>query len=633
LNYAYLAAPMAAVLLLCPATSFAQAPDGDLSQLSIEDLSNLEVTSVSRRAAPLSQAPAAIFVITRDDIERTGAQSLPEALRLAPNLQVARLDTLSYAISARGFNHATSTANKLQVLIDGRSVYTPLFSGVFWDEQNVLLDDVDRVEVISGPGGTLWGANAVNGVINVTTRDAHETLGGLASLGGGNYDQDVALRYGARLTDKLSARVYAMATRDGPGTLSSGLAARDERENAQVGFRGDWAGAVTTFTLQGDYAGGDLEYVPGALRRTSINGGNLLGRWTARMRDESVFEAQASYTNSQRSASTGIDAKLDAYTLDWQYNLAPGRRHTAIVGGGYRRTDDSLLPGPRTAMLSPAQRTLELWHLYAQDSISLAEDVDLVGGLKIESNDYTGVEYMPNLVLSWRPADDALLWTAISRAVRTPSRADTELINPGIIAGGPNFDSEYLTAYELGFRGRPAERLSFSVSTYLNVYDDLRTLEGTTPAAYPLVIENKMHGQTYGVEAWGIYALSANWRLSAGMSWMQKELKLDAGSRDPLGVGFAGNDPMVQGSLRSSLNLTPDIDFDVTLRGVDELPSPAVPAYAELDARFGWRLTERLEFSITGANLLHEQHLEFASNGIAPISVPRSVFARTRWRF
>jgi iron complex outermembrane receptor protein len=226
-----------------------------------------------------------------------------------------------------------------------------------------------------------------------------------------------------------------------------------------------------------------------------------------------------------------------------------------------------------------------------------------------------------------------LIWSAVSRAVRTPSRADTELINPGLINGGPDFESEYLTAYELGFRGRPAEQVSLSVSTYLNVYDDLRTLEATTPVIFPLVISNKMHGQTYGAEAWGIYALTANWRLSAGVSWMRKELKLDAGSRDAFGVAYAGNDPVVQGSLRSSINITPNLDLDVTLRGVDKLPSPVIPAYAELDARLGWRVTKSLEFSITGTNLLHEQHREFASSGVTPVLVPRAVYARTRWRF
>jgi iron complex outermembrane receptor protein len=627
---------LAVTTIRLPAPALAQemaAAAGDFGGLSIEQLANLEVTSVSRRAEPLREAPAAVYVITHEDIERSGALSLPEALRLAPNLQVARVDAGGYGITANGFNHSSATANKLQVLIDGRSVYTPLFSGVFWDEQNVLLDDVDRIEVISGPGGTLWGANAVNGVINVITRSAHETAGGSLTVGGGSYDQDIALRYGVRLGDNGALKVYGLGSRNGPSESASGADARDKNDNTQFGFRGDWDTASSTITFQGDYYHGDGERPLGVATAPKISGGNLLGRWTRRFGDDSNLMVQAYYDRTERFTSSRIQAVVDTYAVDAQYNFALGRRHSFVVGGGYRLTDDEFLHPPGTSFLDPAERKLDLWQAFGQDTISLADDLDLIAGLKIERNDYTGVEYMPNLVLSWRATEKATLWASASRAVRTPSRFDRDLINPGLIAGGPNFQSEYLTAYEIGYRGTPSSAFSLSVSAFYNDYDELRTLEGTTPVNFPLVIANGMHGKTYGVQAWGALAVSDAWRLSAGYSKLDKELALDPGSRDVFGVQFAGNDPDSQFSVRSSTNFGRHVEMDLALRGVGALPSPAVPSYVEVDARLGLRLTDALALSVSGYNLADKRHLEFAGTSAPRTYIPRSFYVSTRWRF
>lgn len=605
----------------------------DLSRLSLEDLANVEITSVSRHPEALSGAPAAIYVISNDDIRLSGADSLPEALRLAPNLQVARLNASSYGISARGFNHSTGTSNKLQVLVDGRSVYTPLYSGVFWDAQGVMLDDIERIEVVSGPGGTLWGANAVNGVINVITREAAATQGGLATLTTGSDDTVANLRYGGRFGETGAFRLYGMAADHGDSRTTAGAGGRDAWDRAQAGFKLDWGGAGDGFSLQGDAYQGSSDPVAGARAEGVIGGGNLLGRWVHGSEGGGVLEATAYYARDHRTITSGIKDSLEVYNLDLQYALASRGRHRIVVGGGYRQNQDNFRGAFRTSFLDPASRTTRLSNVFAQDEIALRDNLILTLGLKVEHNSYTGVEYMPNARLAWRPTDHALIWGAVSRGVRTPSRFDRDLINPGLVAGGPDFVSEELVAYELGYRGQPAANLSLSVSAYYNVYDNLRTAEASTARVFPLVIRNGMRGETYGVEAWGAWQVRDGWRLTAGANLLHKDLSLDRGSRDIFGVDFAGNDPDYQLSLRSHMSLTPTVDFDLDLRSIDSLKSPAVAAYTELSARLGWRVSDQVELALVGDNLLNDQHLEFVNGSLARREVPRSLRASLRWGF
>ena len=595
-----------------------------LGDLSIEQLSNLQVTSVSGRAQTVNEAPAAVYVISSDDIVRSGVRSIPGALRLAPNLQVGRSDSASYGISARGFNQSTGTANKLLVLVDGRIVYTPLFSGVFWDEQNTILEDLDRIEVVSGPGGTLWGSNAVNGVINIVSRDAHETTGLLVTGGASDTSQALGLRYGARFGDSGAFRVYGLG-------LKRGVDAPNEFLSQQAGFRADWSNAVDTVTLQGDVYGGDQRDMPGQIADTTIDGGNLLGRWSRRFADDSGFQLQAYYDRTSRQVASGITADVDALDVSAQYNLAIARVHNLVFGGGVRATSDSFKPGPATAFLKPSDRTLRTFHFYAQDSIDLGANTDLIFGLKAEHNTYTGMEYMPSVRLAWRPSGHEVAWAAVSRAVRTPSRFDRDLSVPGQLAGGPDFVSETLTAYELGYRAQPTERFWFSASAYFNEYDDLRTLEASGPGVFPLVIRNGMHGQTYGFETWGAYALADWWRLNAGLSLLHKDLKLDAGSADMLGVDFAGNDPSAQATLRSLMDIGARTEFDVTVRAVGELPNPKVSSYVAIDMRVGFRMTDHLEVAVSGSNLF-DDHVEFINPNLPANEVTRSVFISARWR-
>ncbi|MBP9756259.1 MAG: TonB-dependent receptor, partial [Phenylobacterium sp.] len=586
-----------------------------------------------KRPETLGAAPAAIYVIRNEDIRFSGADSLPEALRLAPNLQVARSSASGYGITARGFNHSTGTANKLQVLVDGRSVYTPLYSGVFWDAQGVMLEDVERIEVISGPGGALWGANAVNGVINVITRKAADTQGGLVHLTDGSSDTVANLRYGGRLGETGAFRIYGLAADYADSRTTLGDGGGDSWDRAQTGFKLDWGGQGDTFSLQGDLYEGSSNPVAGARAEGVIGGGNLLGRWVHGTAAGGLLEATAYYARDYRTITSGIKDSLQVYNLDLQYALASRGRHRVVVGAGYRQNRDNFRGGFRTSFLDPASRATRLGNLFAQDEIRLRDDLILTLGLRLEHNSYTGLVYLPNARLAWRPSDHALIWGAVSRGVRTPSRFDRDLINPGLVAGGPDFTSETLVAYELGYRGQPAANLSLSVSAYYNVYDSLRTAEASIGTVFPLVIGNGMRGETYGVEAWAAWQVREGWRLSAGANLLRKDLSLDPASRDIFGVDFAGNDPDHQLSLRSHMSLTPAVDLDIDLRHVDRLKSPAVPAYTELGARLAWRVSDQVELAVIGENLLNDQHVEFVNGSVARREVPRAVRASLRWGF
>jgi len=610
-----------------------QVASADVQQLSIEQLANVEITSVSKRAEPLNQAATAIFVINQDDIQRSGGTSIPEILRLAPNLQVAQLSASSYGITARGFNQSTGTANKLLVMMDGRVVYSPLFSGVFWDAQNTMLDDLDRIEVISGPAGTLWGSNAVNGVINITSRNSKDTQGNLLDVRAGSLDDTISARHGGSLGANTTYRVYVTALHDRNLSRIDGQVSRDGWDNVQGGFRTDWDGGGDMVTLQGDLYRGNSQAVPGAPANGTIGGQNLLASWTRTLDGNASIKTQVYYDNARRDLTSGIRASVDTFDFDTQYNFALGEQHSIVVGGGYRATDDTFVRGPGTSFLDPGHRTLGLGNIFAQDAISLTPDITLTLGMKFEHNSYTGWEFMPDSRLAWRPSETSVVWFSAARAVRTPSRFDTELFSPATLAGGAGFVSEELLALELGYRAQPFADFSFSVSTYFNIYDDLRTLEASGPIVFPLVIKNGMRGNTYGVEAWGSYSILDWWRLKAGINAIRKELHLVAGSRDIFGVQFAGNDPSYQFQLQSDIDLPQDVALNFGLRSIDALKSPAVPGYVEANARIDWRVLEGLHLSLAGMNLLHARHQEFINASLPALAIPRSVYLQARLQF
>jgi iron complex outermembrane receptor protein len=604
----------------------------DLAHLSIEALGEVEITSVSKRSQPLSEAAAAVYVITHEDIRRSGATSIAEILRLAPNLQVARIDASQYAISARGFN--SSTANKLLVLIDGRSVYTPLYSGVFWDVQDVLPDNIERIEVISGPGGTLWGSNAVNGVLNIITRNAQDTLGTLVSAGAGNDERNLAVRHGGQLGENASYRLTARGLARQNTFTASGANQHDEWDKKELQLRVDWDHAGDTLMLSARAYDGSLDQQ--ILDDKTISGGHLLGRWSRQLADDASVQVQTYYDRTKRVYPGTFGEVLDTYDLDVQHRFPLGTRHDIVWGGGYRLSRDDVTNSAVLAFL-PAQRDLTLANIFVQDSIALDEKLQLTLGGKLEHNSYTGLEFQPNVRLAWSLPEHALLWSAISRAVRTPSRLDSDFFVPGasphsILAGGPNFQSEKLTAYEIGYRIQPIANASFSISTFYNVYDKLRSVEsGAGPGGLPLTLSNKLAGDTWGVEMWGDYRVSAWWRLRAGYNYLQQNLHVRSDSLDTTSLKSQA-DPAHQFSVRSTMDLMHNLELDVAMRAIGALPSPAVPGYVALDANLGWIVSQQLSISLSATNLLDQRHPEFG-DPLTRSEIERSFFLNMQWKY
>ncbi|MBI1182186.1 MAG: TonB-dependent receptor plug domain-containing protein [Alphaproteobacteria bacterium] len=611
-----------------------------LQQLSIEDLSNLEITSVSKWPQSVARAPAAIYVISHDEIVRSGARTIPEMLRLAPNLFVAQTSPSNYVITPRGLNGnnaAQNFPNKLLVLIDGRSVYNPLFSGMYWDMQDVMPEDIDRIEVISGPGASLWGANAVNGVINIVTRESSLTQGGVVELAAGNQGRSVSARYGGRLSDTLTYRVYAKAFRWRAFENQDGNSSGDGWEKPQGGFRVDWRPEGDQVTLQGDFYDG-AEDRPG-LPDLQITGGNIQAHWQHDFKDGSTLQLLAYYDRVQRHSNDGNGGfTLDTYNLEMQHNFSIGGWNEIVWGVGERISAYTIRPeaGPGTELLfDPASRHLHLTNVFLQDRVSLGDRFDVTLGIKLEFDSYSGLTPMPSIRARWRPNASTMFWAAVSRAVRSPTPFDTNVIEKlgGVVfvKGNPDFRTEKLTSYELGYRGQLSSRLLLSVSGFYSDYDDLRTIELSPAGGLPLQWGNMMEGHIYGVEIWGTYQAADWWRLSAGLTLQKVDLAFKPGSVEILDTTQAGDDPPRQASLRSSMNLGDGLSFDADLRYVARLPNPRVPGYVELNARLAWDVTDRLQLSVSGQNLLHARHQEYT----APPSdqVERSFLIATRWTF
>ncbi|QUD90081.1 TonB-dependent receptor plug domain-containing protein [Phenylobacterium montanum] len=617
----------------------------DLDRMPIEDLARIEVSSVSKTYEPLSDAAAAIYVITHEDIVRSGATSLPDLLRLAPNLQVAQVNASTFAVTARGFNGAA--ADKLLVLVDGRSVYTPFVNGVYWDAQDVVPEDIERIEVISGPGATLWGANAVNGVINIITRKAADTQGGFVEVGGGDRTGHAALRYGGRIGGSLAWRAYVDGSDFAASRAATGASADDAWRHRQGGFRLDWTPGQDQVTLQGDvYAG--IEGQPQGNPDDHVSGHNLLARWTRPLGDKGTVQVQAYYDYLQRHTPGEFTETLRTYDLEAQHNFDLGARQQIVWGAGFRAMADdfAIVPGnpsnPLTQFFDPEKRTLNQGDLFAQDTVTLTPAVKLVVGLKLEDDAYSSVEPLPTLRLSWRIDPANLVWAAVSRAVRAPSRLDrdfNEVSGPIRVLTGGRFIREQLIAYDLGYRAQPTPRLSFSLSAYYNDYQDLRSFELTPVTVLPAIIENRMEGETYGVEAWAAWQVLDWWRLSAGAEWMHEDLRFRPGASGLGGIEIAGDDPKYQAQLQSMMNLGHHVNFGLDVRGVGPLPAPASPAYVEADARLAWAVNDTVEISLRGDNLFNPHHLEFGSGasnvqlGATGVESERSWYLATRLRF
>lgn len=605
----------------------------ELAELSLEALSDVEVTSVSKTAESLRSAPASIYVITHDEIVRSGVTSIPEALRLAPNLQITRYSSPRYVAGARGFagaEEAQNFSNKLLILIDGRSVYSPLFSGVYLDAQDVLLEDIDRIEVISGPGATLWGANAMHGVINIITRSAYLTQGALTSLGVGDQERSGGLRYGGK-RERAAWRVYGKAFEQDAMELADGASAQDDWYKGQAGFRADWEEGSDGWTVQGDlYRAREGQ---ATLPDVNVEGVNVLGRFQ-RSGETGQLQVQAYYDYTNRAQpQDGVAFDLHTYDVELQQTFALGA-HQLIWGAGVRRHDYDIT-NSSTLLFEPHARELTLGNVFLQGAISLSDAVSLTAGLKLEHDSFSGWNPLPDLRLAWRVTEESLLWASASRAIRSPTPFDRDVVEKVgtlvFLTGNPSFDPERVDAFELGYRGQPHAKLSLSASVFYNVYDDLRTIEPAGGGVFlPLKWGNRMEGESYGLEAWMKWQAADWWRLAPGVRLLRKRLEFESGASEILGLGQSGNDPEAQALLTSSMNLGPRVTFDATLRFVDSLPEPELDSYYELNASARWYASAQLEISLTGFNLLDSSHQEYPSP--AGVFIRRGVFAEVRWR-
>jgi iron complex outermembrane receptor protein len=614
-------------LLAMNQSNAAMAAGDDFANLSLEELGNVQITSVSKKPERLADAAASIYVITSEDIHRSGVHTLPEALRLAPNLQVAQISANQYAISARGFN--SSIANKLLVMIDGRAVYTPLYSGVFWDAQDVLMQDIDRIEVISGPGGTLWGANAVNGVINIITKKSSAaTDGTLANVEVGNKGKGYAVRHGGDFGgDSGSYRFYAKFDDWRHVSSGDGQQGPDSWEHGQGGFRADWRGQRDDYTVQGDvYHGSEDPSVPGQF---VIGGSNLLTRWTRKTDDGAELRVQSYFDRTTR-IETGLFAEnLNTWDLDVQYSLPEQMGKRTIFGGGYRVADDQVGNSTQLAFL-PAHLYLHWANLFIQQEYPLWPDWQLTVGAKAESNDYTGVEFLPNVKLAWKLAEDKLLWTDLSRSVRAPSRLDTQVYSPPsppyFIAGGPNFRSEIATTVDVGLRAQASKSWSYSIVAFHTLYNDLRSVDVVPDHTVQFL--NRDKGLVDGLEAWTNYQLNKSWSFDAGAQMLRERFSgTDIVSIPP------GDDPHAQTRIGVKWNIDDRQHLDVAVRHVGKLSTPPVPAYTATDVSYGWQISKTWEVSLIGRNVFDPRHEEFSSGTSVPILIERTVDLALTARF
>ncbi len=646
----------------------------DLTSLSLEDLMDLSITSVSKRPQKMSDAAAAVFVITQEDIRRSGATSIPELLRMVPGVEVARIDASKWAITARGFNGRF--ANKLLVLFDGRTVYSPLYSGVFWDLQNYVLEDLDRIEVIRGPGASLWGANAVNGVINIMTKKSRDTQGGLLIGAYGDHEGFGAGRYGGKVGEGGYYRIYSKYYEHSGFPAVRNIDREDDWDYFISGFRFDSdLSSQDTFTFQGDFINrnaNETYFAPSAVPPafserldSSCNaiGGNALARWTHIVSESSSFQVQTYYDRVNLGDQL-LSNKRDTFDLDFQHQFKLENKQSIIWGLGYRLDDDRNHTGTPYLWLK-SEHENNLFSAFLQNEIQIIENrLLLTLGSRFEHNDRTGFEIQPNARLLWTPSKHHSVWTAVSRAVRTPSWAeedvqiDREIIPPNPLSplptlvtftGQDDFDSEELYAFEAGYRFMPFEHLSFDIAAFYNSYDDLRSvgfgsafLEGTQNPhiVLPLNAENKLEAETWGVE------VAADWqalkwlRLQAAYTFLEMSLSKDEGSTDPYNATvIEGSNPHHQFSLRSWVDLPFNTQFDMWLRYVDALPAVDIGCnvdnFITLDVRFAWKPFNNLELSIVGQNLLDRRHVEFKPDFLWSVEseIERSIYGKVVWRF
>ncbi len=659
----------AGLCALAAPSSNAQTPPKDLSQMSIEDLSNLQVTSTSKKEESLQRAAAAIFVITQEDIRRSGATNIPDLLRMVPGLDVAQTSGTTWAISSRGFNGPD--ADKLLVLIDGRTVYSPLVSGVFWEDLDVVLEDIERIEVIRGPGAALWGTNAVNGVINIITKKAKDTQGGLVSAGGGNVDEGFGLlQYGGKAGGDGYYRVFAKGFQDGAMQLPNGQSAQDPLAMAHGGFRVDWPFFKhDSLSVQGDlhYGGADnLGQVITSLtpllstlgqEHRDLKGEDVMARWTHTFSPRAGFSVQVYYDHSIQAASF-LSADADTGDVEIEDHFGLGTRQDITWGASLRyiRIDTK---GTLIGSFTPPNSVDNLWSGFVQDEIALMPTrLQLTVGVRLEKDQYTGLSVQPDARLLWTPSPKSSIWLAASRAIDSPDFADTRVQfideafpGPGgmteaiVLFGNPRLQNEAENTWQAGYRAQITSNVSLDLTGYFNVYSHVTAATTGIPFIAnepggpvlidPLTYNNLVTGETHGVE------LSANWKpfsfwhLGGGYTWLDGDFRNESSGAAVNTTATELSAPHNEFNIRSYLDLPRKFELDSSFYYTGEIELGDIQAVPRLDARLGWKFIERQEISVVGQNLLSPRHVEFPSqNGPFSISlVTRSVYAKWTFQF
>jgi iron complex outermembrane receptor protein len=631
--------PLSAVLLLlvlvppARANNTTQPEQEALRRLSIEELMRIDVTTATRQPEPVGTTAAAISVITGDDIRRSGVTTIADALLLADGVHVARFNNGTWSITARGFNQ--NTANKLLVMVDGRTVYSPLFTGVFWNTLDYVLEDIDRIEVIRGPGATLWGANAVNGVVNIITRHSRDTRGAFVSVSAGNEDRGIVeARYGGGGADGATWRVYAKSAFRDDQRFSTGGPSGDGRRREQVGFRADGGAANGTswmVTADAFHSRDDLpDRAPGEYIDLALQ-----GRWSRALSPVSRFDLKSYYRREYRRVPLQLTHRIDVFDVDGQHAITVAGRHNVVAGANARVNVDATYPSA-VIRFSPGDRTYPVFSVFAQDEYEVTDRVSATGGLKVEHNAFSGAELQPNARARVLLPAGQLLWGALSRAVRRPTRFDDdiEILGPNgalLIRGSDDFVAESLVAWELGYRIQLRVPASMDVTGFEHRYDRLRSQEFL--GLPPIIVGNSLEGRSRGVELALNMQPATWWRSHVGYTWLDSAIARAPGSRDVSGGVNEMNDPAHVFGLRSSLDLPGDIEVDAMIRSIGSLPNPAVPAYTELTLRAGRRTSSRAEIFIVGHDLLHGAHPEFGTSVPRRVEFERGIRAGVNFRF
>jgi iron complex outermembrane receptor protein len=645
-------------------------PKTDLTTISLDDLMNVEVTSVSKKEQKLSQTGAAVYVITQEDIRRSGATNIPDLLRQAPGVDVAQIDANTYAISIRGFNDRL--ADKVLVMIDGRTVYTPTTSGVYWDQQDVPLEDIERIEVIRGPGGTVWGANAVNGVINIITRNAGDTKGGLVRTGGGSQGTAGGLvQYGGEIGQAGAYRVFQNYSNTGNLTLPTGQSAADGWHMFHSGFRSDWTlSPHDTVTVQGDFMqtgeGQTISVVFAnalPLMRTfndvvATGAGNFLARWNHTLSNGSTMSLQVYYDRYNRF-DEGVHEGLGTFDFDFQHHLRMGSWNDIVWGVGYRSTRDNHTAGYGKTYL-PLSQANNLFSVFVQDQIRLGESVSFTLGTKLEHQPYTGFQVEPSARMVWTPTARQTIWMSASQAIKEVSREEEGLqIEPYTFAlpgggfgvaqysGSTKSQAERFRDFEIGYRAQATKQFSVDVTAFAGFYHNLQTLDPGEPyfttdqgpphLVLPSFFGNTANAHTSGAEVFANWNATSRWRISTGYSAIHLNLIPDPGSQDTHETELADNTPENQVQVRSQVNLTRNLEWDSAAYYVSRLRDGGngpVPAYTRVDTRLGWRIGKSIDLSLAGQNLLAPRHAEFHdAYEVNHTLVERSVLGKITLRF